>query len=87
MQYPTSLLEKFGSAGAFCEAANAHPDAPDAGSDGRRTLTPAAVYMWRARGRVPHMWRLVVRDLMAPADASGAARAAHDGCEKTAGAA
>lgn len=87
MQYPTSLLEKFGSAGAFCEAANAHPDAPDAGSDGRRTLTPAAVYMWRARGRVPHMWRLVVRDLMAAASATAATPDVSDGCEKTAGAA
>jgi hypothetical protein len=87
MHYPASLLEQFGSAAAFCAAANAHRDAPDAGFDGRRTLTPAAVYMWRAPGRVPHLWRSVVRDLMVAAGAEDGPTAPAAGGDTTAGAA
>ena len=65
MQYPASLIEQFGSAAAFAEAAKTHPLAPRRMDGARRNLDAAAVYMWKQRDTVPHMWRPVVDDLSA----------------------
>ena len=57
-QYPTTLISKIGSVEAFAAAASIHELAPEG-----RALKPSAVYMWKTRGKVPHMWRPVVRSL------------------------
>ena len=59
MQYPSTLIEAFGTAAAFAEVASVHEQAPEG-----RKLTQEAVYMWKVRNVVPHMWRPVVRALV-----------------------
>jgi hypothetical protein len=59
MQYPSTLIEAFRTAANFAEVASVHENAPEG-----RKLTQEAVYMWKARNQVPHMWRPVVRALM-----------------------
>ena len=63
MQYPASLIQHFGSAAAFAKAATAHPLAPQRMDGTRRKLDAAAVYMWKQRDAVPHMWRPAVEDM------------------------
>jgi hypothetical protein len=60
MQYPLSLINKLGGPAAFAEVAQIHELAPEG-----RSLTRDAVYMWKTRKRVPHMWRPVVRAISA----------------------
>jgi len=60
MEYPASLIEQFGSAAAFAEAASAHPLAPTRMDGTRRKIDASAVYMWKQRQTVPHMWRPVI---------------------------
>jgi hypothetical protein len=56
MQYPSTLIDRMGGPAAFAEAAKIHELAPEG-----RDLTREAVYMWKVRGRVPHMWRPAIR--------------------------
>lgn len=66
MQYPHPLVNTFGTAAAFAEVASVHELAPE----GRR-LTQEAVYMWKVRNLVPHMWRPVVRALVNEKNSGG----------------
>lgn len=63
MRYPASLIEDFGTAAIFAEAASAHPLAPKNMDGSRRVLDRDAVYMWKQRNTVPYMWRPVVSAL------------------------
>ncbi len=58
MQYPSTLIAQYPNASAFAEVATFHELAPG------RKLTRSAVYQWRIRDSVPHMWRPVVRALL-----------------------
>jgi hypothetical protein len=72
MQYPAPLIDAYGNAIRFAEAASKHADAPKDTRGNRRRLGAAAVYMWKRRDTVPHMWRPVVSELLssvAPSEA------------------
>ena len=66
MMYPSELIGRLGGPALFAEVASAHPLVPHYAENGQpRRLDAAAVYMWKARDRVPHMWRPVVSALLA----------------------
>jgi len=67
MKFPQDLIEHFGGAQDFAEAASRHPKAPP------RRLRRSAVYAWKVRGTVPYMWRPVIdglREEIAPQEAA-----------------
>ena len=66
MQYPSTLIQSFGTAAAFAEVASVHQHAPEG-----RALTRDSVYMWKVRNAVPHMWRPVIRAMVAEKTAAG----------------
>lgn len=79
MRYPAQLIERFGTAAAFAAVASRHREAPLKASGERRVLEAAAVYMWKRRDVVPHMWRPVVADLLASVSADSPGDPAQDG--------
>ena len=65
MKYPALLIKRFGTASAFAQAASEHPLAPIKLNTGqRRLLAQDAVYMWKQRDFVPHMWQPAVAAMM-----------------------
>jgi hypothetical protein len=58
MQYPSTLIDRLGGPQTFADVANIHELAPEG-----KKLTREAVYMWKTRKKVPHMWRPAVRAL------------------------
>jgi hypothetical protein len=58
MQYPSTLIDRLGGPQTFADTANIHELAPEG-----KKLTREAVYMWKTRKKVPHMWRPAVRAL------------------------